>query len=81
MSTEMFQGVKQQWWKSTEILRLHQGSQTQFHRGPHQHYGCTQRAGCNFKIYTNKYINISYIYKIMYYITLFSSALDHYRIG
>ena len=26
-----------------------QGGQTHFHPGPHQHYGCPQRAGCNFK--------------------------------
>ena len=28
---------------------LGRGGQTQFHRGPHQHYGCTQRAGRNFQ--------------------------------
>ena len=51
-----------------------QGYQNQFHRGPHQHYGCTQRAGCN---YINIHIQMYNIHKIMYYITL----LDYYRIG
>ena len=34
-----------------------QGGQTQCPQGPHQHYGCTQRAGCNFK--TISLINIT----------------------
>ena len=29
---------------------LDQGCQTHFHRGPHQHYGCPQRASCNYDV-------------------------------
>ena len=28
------------------LVSLEQGCQTHFHRGPYQHYGCSQRASC-----------------------------------
>lgn len=33
--------------KSLQYNDLLQGCQTHFHRGPHQHNGCPQRARCN----------------------------------